>query len=141
MRMYGSFRRAAIRSLAILAFAAPASAQTLPPLGADLSRTTVSGLSSGAYMAGQFQVAYSKLVVGAGIVAGGPYGCARTPGTELNPFFSVVVQLNQARALNQCMTYGWSFLGLGVPDPADLADYARRLAADGRIDLLEALQG
>ena len=142
--MLGSFRRAAFGLLAILAIAVPARpapAQTLPPLGADLSRTTVSGLSSGAYMAGQFQVAYSKFVTGAGIVAGGPYGCARTPNTELNPFFSVVVQLNQSRALNQCTKYGWSFLGQGVPDPADLADYAKRLAAEGRIDPLEALQG
>ena len=141
--MHGLFRRV-VKLLAILAFALPACpslAQNLPALGADLTRTTVSGLSSGAYMAGQFQVAYSRLVTGAGLVAGGPYGCARTPGTELNPFFTVVVQLNQARALNQCMKYGWPFLGLGVPDPADLAHYAKRLAADQRIDPLEALQG
>ncbi len=143
--MYRLFRRAAIRSLAILAFAAlpacPAVAETLPRLGADLSRTTVSGLSSGAYMAGQFQVAYSKLVVGAGIVAGGPYGCARTPGTELNPFLAMVLTWNSNRARYQCMRYGWALFGFGVPDPASLADYAKRLAAEGRIDPLEALQG
>ena len=51
-------------------------AEPLPRLNVDLSQTTVSGLSSGAYMAGQFHVAFSAEVVGAGIVAGGPYGCA-----------------------------------------------------------------
>jgi poly(3-hydroxybutyrate) depolymerase len=37
---------------------------------------TVSGISSGGYMAVQFQVAFSKLVKGAGILAAGPYDCA-----------------------------------------------------------------
>lgn len=38
---------------------------------------TVSGLSSGGYMAGQFHIAYSDLVSGAAIIAAGPYGCAQ----------------------------------------------------------------
>jgi hypothetical protein len=38
----------------------------------DRSSITVSGLSSGAFFAHQFHVAYSSLVKGAGIVAGGP---------------------------------------------------------------------
>ena len=45
--------------------------ETLPRLGVTLSATSVSGLSSGAYMAGQIEVAHSKDIVGAGIVAGG----------------------------------------------------------------------
>jgi len=44
-----------------------------PALGADPSRTSVSGLSSGAFMAVQYQVAFSGSVIGSGIVAGGPY--------------------------------------------------------------------
>ena len=50
--------------------------EPLPSLNVDLTQTTVSGLSSGAYMAGQFHIAFSAEVTGAGIVAGGPYGCA-----------------------------------------------------------------
>ena len=53
-------------------------AEELPPLGVTLSATSVSGLSSGAYMAGQIEVAHSKDIVGAGIVAGGPSACAET---------------------------------------------------------------
>ena len=50
----------------------------LPELGIDVGETSVSGLSAGAYMAGQLQVAHSKQIVGAGIVAGGPFGCAES---------------------------------------------------------------
>jgi len=140
--MSGRFKRTALGLAATFAFAAaacPASAQPLPALGADLTRTTVSGLSSGAYMAGQFQIAYSKLVIGAGIVAGGPYACAHTPGSELNPFWLVVVNWNVYRAQNQCMEDGWFFSS--VPDPAGMVKYAETLAAAQRIDPLETLRG
>ena len=49
----------------------------LPTFRIDLQQTSVSGLSSGAYMAVQFAVAHSALVRGVGVVAGGPYYCAR----------------------------------------------------------------
>ena len=72
------------RSLAWLGSSALATearaADALPKLGADLAATSVSGLSSGAYMAGQIQVAHAKDIVGAGIVAGGPYACAESAG-------------------------------------------------------------
>jgi hypothetical protein len=42
----------------------------------DPSGITVSGISSGGFFAHQFHVAFSSLVKGAGIVAGGPFGCA-----------------------------------------------------------------
>ena len=45
-------------------------------LNIDPRQTSVSGLSSGAYMAMQLQVTYSKHIMGAGIIAGGPYRCA-----------------------------------------------------------------
>jgi poly(3-hydroxybutyrate) depolymerase len=52
------------------------SIQNLPALGADPSKVSVSGLSSGAFMAVQYDVAFSASTIGAGIVAGGPYNCA-----------------------------------------------------------------
>jgi poly(3-hydroxybutyrate) depolymerase len=51
-------------------------ADPLPALGASREQLTVSGLSSGAFMAVQFQIAHSRTVAGAGIIAGGPYYCA-----------------------------------------------------------------
>lgn len=49
----------------------------LPALGLAADAVTVSGLSSGAYMAGQFQVAHGASLAGAAVLAGGPYGCSR----------------------------------------------------------------
>ncbi len=51
-------------------------AAPLPALGTDGAAVTVSGISSGGYMAVQFQVAFSQLVKGAGVLAAGPYDCA-----------------------------------------------------------------
>lgn len=42
----------------------------------DPGRITVSGLSSGAYIAGQLHIAHSSLFNGLAMVAGGPYYCA-----------------------------------------------------------------
>ncbi|WP_424927760.1 hypothetical protein [Amaricoccus tamworthensis] len=53
-----------------------AAADPLPNLNLEPGTTTVSGLSSGAFMAVQIQVAFSGTISGAGIVAGGPYDCA-----------------------------------------------------------------
>ena len=50
--------------------------EPLPNLNLEPEATTVSGLSSGAFMAVQLQVAFSSAISGAGIVAGGPYDCA-----------------------------------------------------------------
>jgi poly(3-hydroxybutyrate) depolymerase len=108
-------------------------AESLPALGADISKTSVSGLSSGAFMAVQFQVAYSKTVSGAGVIAGGPFGCAYTPGTEHNPNYALVLIENAARALTQCMQDN------GVPAASELVDRAASLAKADKIDPLEGL--
>lgn len=64
---------------AIAAFScgAASAAVNLPSLNIDKTQTTVSGLSSGGFMAAQLHVAYSATFKkGAGIVAGGPFYCA-----------------------------------------------------------------
>lgn len=110
----------------------------LPALGAALSETSVSGISSGAYMAGQFQMAHAKIVKGAAIIAGGPYGCSESvfaeafpaPGTEF---------LNLSKAINGCML---NMLGAwGVGDPVDLAMKAKRRAENGDIDPIADVAG
>jgi hypothetical protein len=59
---------------------APRSTAARLPANLKLDRgsVTVSGLSSGGFFAHQFHLAHSALVTGAGIVAGGPYGCVET---------------------------------------------------------------
>lgn len=106
--------------------AGAAEAPALPAYQADLSQTSVSGLSSGAFMATQFAVAYSSIVVGAGIVAGGPYYCAGYPGFA--PFVAYLVNAmgscmnpDQAHALAPAADVSWSaaqnFAGAGQIDP------------------------
>jgi poly(3-hydroxybutyrate) depolymerase len=48
----------------------------LPRLNIDPGQTTVSGLSSGAFMANQLGYAYAATFKGVGVFAGGPYMCA-----------------------------------------------------------------
>ena len=61
----------------LLLGAAAGAAERLPALAADLKETSVSGLSSGAYMAVQFHLAHAGVVRGAGVFAGGLWGCAK----------------------------------------------------------------
>ena len=70
--------RSVLAALALAGVASSQAAVPLPALVIDGSQTTVSGLSSGAFMAVQMHVAYSATFhTGAGIVAGGPYYCAQ----------------------------------------------------------------
>jgi hypothetical protein len=108
----------------------------LPSLAANTQETSVSGISSGAYMAGQFQIAHSKTVVGAAIIAGGPYGCAESAFSDmmLGPGAAF---LNLSKAINGCMLNALAIWG--VPDVDGLVAKTRKLADAGRIDPLASL--
>ena len=93
----------------------------------------MSGISSGAYMAGQFHLAFSTTVVGAGVVAGGPWGCASN-GRGVSLLFGGFD--NATRALAGCMK-----VTAGAPDGVQLADAAATLADRHRIDPLTGLAG
>lgn len=104
---------------------------TLPSLSAVIDQTSVSGISAGAYMAGQFEMAQAKIVVGAAIIAGGPYGCSESVFTGALPAPGTA-WLNLSKAVNGCMK---DMLGIwGVADPDDLARKTKRRAEDGSID-------
>ncbi|OIQ32895.1 MAG: hypothetical protein BM562_03935 [Alphaproteobacteria bacterium MedPE-SWcel] len=92
-------------------------AEPLPVLNLEPEATTVSGLSSGAFMAVQLQVAFSSAISGAGVVAGGPYDCA---------------DHSLWRALNVCMDPLWI-----AADPETSFDAMQALAAENRIDPLQ----
>jgi poly(3-hydroxybutyrate) depolymerase len=134
--------RRAFLSLALLgglgllaaSLGAARAAEELPRLGVTLPATSVSGLSSGAYMAGQIELAHSKDIVGAGVVAGGPFACAETASGQLFPYWPIVMWQNASQAANACMKVSW-----GVPDAEKLAKRAKELAEDGKIDDLSDL--
>ena len=101
--------------LAALSSAAGA-AEPLPALGAEGSTFTVSGISSGGYMAVQMHVALSSRVNGAAAIAAGPYYCA---------------QGSISTAMNNCMTPGsWS----PIPSTGVLKAQVEKLAIEKRID-------
>jgi poly(3-hydroxybutyrate) depolymerase len=118
------------RSLASLALLSLAAAQalaqssapiTLPAYGADSLQTSVSGLSSGAFMAVQLQVAYSGSIVGSGVVAGGPYYCAA------NSVFYAGICMGQVPFM--------------PPNPYLMVNAAKGFAKAGQIDALSKLSG
>ncbi|MBE1162606.1 extracellular catalytic domain type 2 short-chain-length polyhydroxyalkanoate depolymerase [Dyella acidiphila] len=92
--------------------------QPLPHLKLDPARVAVAGLSSGAYMATQMQLAYPDIFPNAALVAGGPYACAQGK-----------LQL----ALSTCMK------GTPAPDPVALLATAKQRAAAGQIGPLQDL--
>ena len=65
-------------ALAAAAFAAGTAHAVvpLPRLKVDPAQVTVSGLSSGGFMANQLGYAYASTFKGVGVFAGGPYMCA-----------------------------------------------------------------
>jgi poly(3-hydroxybutyrate) depolymerase len=110
--------------LLALAFSISCPGRELPALNVDLAETSVSGLSSGAFMAVQFAVANSAIVKGVGVFAGGPYYCA---------------QHDAIRATTRCScsldrpfpTCNVSPISADVPH---LESITRALARDGHID-------
>lgn len=112
------------RLLLVIALAAAGTASAadapakLPALKIDAARVTVAGLSSGAYMATQAQVAYPDVFHGAALVAGGPYGCAAG---------------KLETALGSCMK------GSPAPDVTALAAAAKARADKGEIGPLAKL--
>ena len=63
-------------ALALALASLGAGAAPLPALNVDTSKISISGLSSGAFMANQMGYAYASTFMGVGVFAGGPYMCA-----------------------------------------------------------------
>jgi hypothetical protein len=121
-----------------LAAAVLAAAPRLPAWGTerlgsyavDPNAISVSGISSGGYMAQQYHVAHSKQIMGVGIVAAGPWDCADTqPGL-----------LPAATATQYCSNtspYGLPFVG--PPDLAASIAATNDAATADRIDPTKSL--
>ncbi len=108
----------------------------------DASGITVSGISSGAFFAHQFHVAYSGLVKGAGLVAGGPYGCADNADSIVppNPWDVALIPRRVVASLAVCTHFstdyfkqsGWQFPGKANASDSRVA--ATREQSAGKID-------
>ncbi|WP_233858433.1 extracellular catalytic domain type 2 short-chain-length polyhydroxyalkanoate depolymerase [Paraburkholderia sp. HD33-4] len=101
--------------------------QQLPALNIDITQTSVSGLSSGGYMAVQLAVAYSSIVKGAGVVAAGPYFCSQgkllTAMTQCscNPPLPCGVSATSTAVPSLVLATRQAFARKLIDDPAKLA--------------------
>jgi poly(3-hydroxybutyrate) depolymerase len=99
----------------------PGEAGALPKLRLVSGSLTVSGISSGGYMATQVQVAHARDVAGAGIIAAGPWFCAEglvaralsdcLAGDAAGPDVAPLVSIARMSGMAQV-----------IDDPAALAD-------------------
>jgi hypothetical protein len=102
----------------------------------DRPAITVSGLSSGGFFAHQFHVAFSSLVKGAGILAGGPYGCVETIPNPWLPFWRVPLDRVSAAVVACTHYYGDRYYGFrpSFPTAEASARLIREAADQGLID-------
>jgi poly(3-hydroxybutyrate) depolymerase len=106
----------AVFSLSILFCLPAAGADQLRGQAADVTTLTVSGLSSGGYMAIQMQVAHSSRVKGVAVFAAGPYYCAQ--GSLWAAYYNCTTPSDLTP----------------LPPPEVLRAHADRLAREGQID-------
>jgi hypothetical protein len=122
----GALGLVALLMLPCLAWASEA----LPKLGVELDATSVSGLSAGAYMAGQIELTHGSHIKGAGIVAGGPFACAESPAGREHVWWNWWgVSANLVQSGTSCMQ-----VDAGAPDAGALAARAKELAQAGELD-------
>ena len=106
----------------------------------DPAGVTVSGISSGAFFAHQFHVAYSGLVKGAGMVAGGLYACAEQVDDVVPPHPFTGIPKSVAAALAVCTRFGRTGFALSFwrfpdkPDAGRSREAALAAQAEGKID-------
>nr|WP_294512085.1 PHB depolymerase family esterase [uncultured Rhodopila sp.] len=104
-----------IATVVLVAAAGTSAAQDAPlaAYNAALTESSVSGISSGAYLAVQFATAWSSVIKGVGAIAGGPFGCAGglastalstcmvgAPGVDLGVLRSLIDTLGDSSAID-----------------------------------------
>jgi hypothetical protein len=101
----------------------------LQSYNAAIGESSVSGISSGGFMAVQFGTAWSSIIKGVGVVAGGPFYCAEATGSDFwNGYAAPIL-----RATGPCMKGP-------APDVQLFIDKADKKAASGEIDATSNLR-
>lgn len=113
-------RATAFLASALMAVSVSASgAGHLPALQGNAKAVSVSGISAGAFMATQLQIAFSSSLVGVGSIAGGPWNCSEG---------------NSITAQTTCM-----FMTSQV-EPRSLVNELKRVASKNQVDDLANLK-
>lgn len=115
---------------ALVAGSAPAQSHVaLSGYNADIAQSSISGISSGGFMAVQFGTAWSSVIRGVGVIAGGPFWCAQTDASDAFDAFS----LPFLNATGLCMS------GNPLADLKRFTEKADAKAASGEIDSPQGL--
>jgi poly(3-hydroxybutyrate) depolymerase len=125
--------RATVVALACAVFvpALPLAAEPVALRGynAAIGESSISGISSGAFMAVQFATAWSSVVKGVGVIAGGPYWCAKADADDFINGFTLPVMI----ATGPCMK--------GPPPELNIfVEKADAKSAAGEIDPVQNLR-
>lgn len=114
---------------------------SLVEIGARLAleplHISLSGVSSGAYMAQQFHVAHSTHIIGVGLVAGGPYRCA----AGAYPPYSWLDVTGLYAATSKCSNTNPLWIYQGPPDVEQSLRATRSAVAAGAIDDPRGMRG
>ena len=100
--------------------------ERLAGFNADIRESSISGISSGAFMAVQFATAWSSVIKGVGVVAGGPYWCAKADADDFINGYTLPIM----NATGPCMSGPPTELG-------SLFAKADAKSASGDIDSLQ----
>src|SRR3984893_19523596 len=87
---------------AALVTASPLAAEPVALRGynAAIGESSISGISSGAFMAVQFATAWSSVIKGVGVVAGGPFWCAKADADDLINFYTLPMMTATGPCMN-----------------------------------------
>lgn len=119
-----------ICATAVVAQAVAADPVALRAHNAAINESSVSGISSGGFMAVQFGTAWSSVIKGVGAVAGGPYWCAKADANDFITWYWGPI----FRATGSCMKGPGSDLNVN-----DFIAKANAKAASGDIDPIRNL--
>ncbi len=121
-----SFRTVLMAFGCVVSLSIQACADEQSPLtsyNAAIGESSISGISSGAFMAVQFGTAWSSVIKGVGIVAGGPFYCAQAQAADITNGYT----LPTLTATGPCMQGP-------APDVNIFTGKADEMAASGAID-------
>jgi hypothetical protein len=95
---------------------------------APIGESSISGISSGAFMAVQFGTAWSSIIKGVGVVAGGPYWCAKADAIAWSFWY---LGGPASRAEGPCMK--------GPASELTLSDFTAKADAEASADGIDPL--
>eukprot|EP00361_Fabrea_salina_P006654 CAMPEP_0202439404 /NCGR_PEP_ID=MMETSP1345-20130828/36144_1 /ASSEMBLY_ACC=CAM_ASM_000843 /TAXON_ID=342563 /ORGANISM="Fabrea Fabrea salina" /LENGTH=356 /DNA_ID=CAMNT_0049053935 /DNA_START=368 /DNA_END=1439 /DNA_ORIENTATION=+ len=121
-------------------------------IGCFAREFSVSGLSSGAYLTVQMQVAYSQSVIGSGVIGGGPYYCAQNSLTQsgvctqtpalvsLDPLVSTTKKYEQEGLIDDLSNLQNAKTNTALVSLDPLVSTTKKYEKEGLIDDLSNLQ-